>query len=202
MGGSSSSEVKETSYEKAAAEIANKQWNLYQDELSQYEDTFMDRVDNYNSESNMANVKQDTDVAYAGKFSDSRQNLASSMTASGVDPSSGKFKEEMANSATAQAIAQGDTVNKVQSSEQDKYIAGLQDVTSIGVGQQATALSGLSDVANMSASQAASDAENDFNTRSANQQVLGAVSGAGLRSYQNYLDNNANGSVSDWLSGN
>lgn len=185
MSGGGSSEQKETSYEKAAAEVANKQWSLYQNELSQYEDTFIQRVGNYNSDSNMANVKSDAALSYASAYSDTREQLANNMAASGIDPSSGKFKETMADTVTDQAINQADTINRAQSSEQDRYIAGLSDVVSIGQGQKAEAMAGLSDVANMSASKAASDAQNDFNNRAANQQLAGAVAGAGLSSYMN-----------------
>ncbi|WP_181388335.1 hypothetical protein [Vibrio albus] len=190
MGGNNT-EQKETAYEKAAAEVAAKQWDIYQNELSQYEDTFIERVGNYNSDSNMANVKSDTDLAYNSAYADNRANTATSMAASGIDPSSGKFKGAQADITTSQAMNQADAVNRAQSSEQDKYIAGLSDVVSIGQGEKAEAMAGLSDVASMSASKAASDAQNDFNTRSANQQLAGAVAGAGLRSYQQSLDNNS-----------
>jgi hypothetical protein len=184
MGGGSD-EVKETSYEKAAAAVAAEQWGIYQNELSQYEDSFIERVGNFNSDSNMANAKADADLAYNSAYADSRNQLATNMAASGIDPSSAKFQETMADTVTEQAIGQADTVNRAQSSEQDKYIAGLSDVVSIGQGQKAEAMAGLSDIATMSASQAVSDAQNSFNTRSANSQLLGAVAGAGLSSYQN-----------------
>ena len=188
MGGSSDNEVKETSAEVAAAEVAGKQWDLYQNELKGFEDTFMQRVDNFNSTQNMQDTKQSVDVAYAGQFSDARVGLADSMAASGVDPSSARFKSEMANTATTQSITQGDTVNRAQVGEQDKYVAGLQDITAVGMGQKGESLAGLGDTASMSLAKATNDANNDFNTRSANLQTAGAVAGAGL-SYYNGLNN-------------
>ncbi|MCE0495781.1 hypothetical protein [Vibrio salinus] len=193
MGGGGSSEQKETSYEKAAADVAQKEWNLYTNELSQYEDNFIERVGNYNSDSNMANAKSDVDVNYNSAYSDTRDQLADNMAASGINPNSGKFQENMADTVTDQAENQADTVDRAQSSEQDKYIAGLQDVTAMGMGEKGDALSGLSDVANMSASKAASDAQDDFNKRASNQQLAGAVAGAGLSSYQNSLKSSGTG---------
>ncbi|MDW6094062.1 hypothetical protein SBX64_16100 [Vibrio rhizosphaerae] len=191
MGGNKgSNEIKETSYEKAAADVANQQWSIYQNELSQYENSFIERVGNYNSDSNMSDTKSDADLAYNSAYSQNRDNTALSLAASGVDPSSGKFKQTQADITTDQAVSQANTVNRAQSSEQDKYVAGLSDVVAMGTGQKATALQGLSDVATMSANQAASDAQSSFNTRSANTQAVGAVAGAGLRSYQNYQKQN------------
>ncbi|SIO96091.1 hypothetical protein [Vibrio spartinae] len=186
MGGNKNNEVKETSYERAAADVANQQWRIYQDELSQYENSFIDRVGNYNSDSNMSDTKSDADLAYNAAYSQNRDNTVLRLAASGVDPSSEKFRQAQADITTDQAVSQANTVNRAQSSEQDKYVAGLSDVVAMGTGQKATALQGLSDVATMSANQAASDAQSSFNTRSANMQAVGAVAGAGLRSYQDY----------------
>lgn len=196
------SEQKETEYEKAAAEVANKEWQIYLDELSPYEDNFIERVGNFNSDSNMANAKSDADTSYNSAYSDMREQTANNMAASGIDPSSAKFKETQADITTVQAVKQADTANRAQSAEQDKYVAGLSDVTAMGMGQKATALSGLNEVAQMSANEAATDAENDFNVRSANLQLAGAAAGAGLRSYQDYLDKNKVAEVNDPLSRN
>jgi hypothetical protein len=193
--GKNNSEVKETEYEKAAAEVASKQWNLYTDELSRYEDNFIERVGNYNSTSNMKDTKADADLSYDSAYAKNRTQTTDNMAASGIDPSSAKFKSAQSDITTDQAISQADTVNRAQSSEQDKYTAGLTDVVSIGQGQKAEAMAGLSDVASMSASTAANDAQNSFNTRASTQQLVGAVSGAGLRSYTESMKTPATSSV-------
>jgi isopentenyldiphosphate isomerase len=51
MGGGGSNEVKETSLQRAQADIADEQWSTYQNDLKQYEDLFMDKVDDLNNES-------------------------------------------------------------------------------------------------------------------------------------------------------
>lgn len=181
MGGGSD-EVKETSAEKEAAKIADEKWSLYENELQGFEDTFMNRVDNYNSDSNMASAKNTVDLQYNKAFSDAKQNAATSMAASGVNPNSGKFKKTMSNMTEQQGITQGDTVNRAQVGEQDKYIAGLKDVTAIGMGESADALSGLSNSASISQSKAISDSTNSFNQSAALAQTVGAVAG-GLGSY-------------------
>lgn len=184
MGGEKNNEVKETEYEKVAAEIANKYWEIYDTELKQFEDTFIQRVDNFNAESNMADAKAAVDMGYNKAFSESREATAKGMSASGIDPTSGKFKSTMSDLSTEQAVGQSDTINRAQASEQDKYIAGLSDVVTMGMGEQANALASAGDVANMSLNEAKNDAFDDFNKRASNLQLAGAATGVGLRSYK------------------
>lgn len=184
MGGKrGSSEVKETAAQRAAAEVARKQWDLYQTDFKQFEDNFIERIGTFNSAANMADSKQAADVGYAKAFSKNREAVSKSLAASGVAPDSGKYQDALADMTTEQAVAQSDTINRAQSSEQDKYLAGLSDVTAIGMGQQTGALAGMGDVANASLSKATADAKSDFNRRASNLQLAGTVAGVGLRSY-------------------
>lgn len=193
MGGSKgSSEVKETEAEKAAAEVAMKQWELYKNELKGFEAGFIQRVDNLNSAANMADAKESVDLGYNKSYSDARTQAADTMAANGVDPSSSKFQGELNRLTTEQGVNQSDTINRAQVGEQDKYVAGLQDVVAIGMGQKAESLAGLSDTATLSMRKATTDAYNDFNQSSAMAQTVGAVAGAsasyGLRSTDNSLN--------------
>ena len=181
--------AKETEQERAQAEIAHKQWELYKNELRPLEDNFIQRVDGLNSQSSMDRAKASADLNYNQAFSQARGEAAAGMAAAGVDPSSGKFKQAMSDITQDQALGQADTVNRAQSSQQDKYIAGLSDVAAIGMGQQATAMAGLADVASLSQNKAANDAYNSFNRRSANQQFVGTAGGAGLRGYDEWRGN-------------
>ncbi|WP_407330546.1 hypothetical protein [Enterovibrio sp. 27052020O] len=183
MGGGGSNEVQETEYERAAAEVAGKYWGVYNDELKQFEDTFIQRVDNFNSDSNMNDAKASVDMGYNKAFSESREATAQGLSSAGVDPTSGKFKTAMSELSTEQGVAQSDTINRAQASEQDKYIAGLSDVVAMGMGEQADSLRAVGDVANMSLNEAKQDAYTDFNKRSSNMQFAGAAAGVGLRSY-------------------
>ncbi|TGZ32577.1 hypothetical protein EQ875_03858 [Photobacterium damselae subsp. damselae] len=179
MGGGGSNEIKETSAQKAAAEVASKQWDIYSNELKGFEDTFIQRVDSYNSAQNMANTKQDSDLAYASMFSDTRKAAQGQLASAGADPSSAKYQETMAGISSDQGVQQADTINRAQAAEQDKHMAGLQDITAIGMGQKSGALSGMDSVADNSIRKAQADAQDAFNRRAANQQLVGSVAGAG-----------------------
>ncbi|UKA03859.1 hypothetical protein [Photobacterium damselae] len=180
MGGRKSQEVPETTAQKTQAEVANKQWDLYENELKGFENKFIQRVDNFNSSSKMEKTKQTAGLSYASSFGHARKQLDQSMTANGVDPSSQKFQNAQANLSDDQGLELSDTVNRAQSSEQDKYLAGLQDVAAMGMGQKSDALGSIGDVANASLRKATSDAYDSFNRRAANNQLIGTVTGAGV----------------------
>ncbi|MDF2185252.1 hypothetical protein O1O06_10755 [Grimontia hollisae] len=182
-GGGGSSEVKETSHQIAASEIAQKQWEIYEKDLSQYIDVFKDRVDNFRGEANMKDREGATNLAYQSAYSEAKNNVAQELTARGVDPTSGKFKASMSEMTTEHGLRSADTVNRAQAAEQDKYIAGLSDYVAVGAGEQAEALKGISDVAALSTRKAIDDAQMSFNKRAANMQMAGAATGVGLRSY-------------------
>ncbi|MCD9525534.1 hypothetical protein [Photobacterium carnosum] len=200
MGGGGKNKVEETTAQKSAAEVANRQWSTYKNDLKGFEDTFIQRVDNYNSSSNMAKTKQDTGLAYAKNFSDSRSAANQQLTASGIDPSSSKYQQVMAEMSSEQAIEQADTVNRAQTAEQDKHMAGLQDVTAIGMGQKSESLAGMGDVATSSMRKASSDAQNAFNRGSANNQLIGTVAGAGVSAGLREVGSMSSGSSMDGIS--
>lgn len=197
MGGGGSSKVKETSAEKAQASVAADQWSYYQSNLKQYENLFMDKVDNLNDESNYTKVAGDAATQTSGAFGQARQKTADNLAASGVDPTSGKYQASMKDITNKQVGSQIDTVSRAQNTQADKYTSGLSDVVSIGSGEKADALSGYSSLASSSAAKAASDAESAFNSHSALTNGLGTAAGlyAAYGSKSGGSNTNNNGSA-------
>lgn len=179
MGKGGSNEIKETEAQKAAADVATEQWNIYKSDLQQYEDIFMGKVDDLNNEREYDKLAGTAALGTAQSFGEARSGLADSLAAGGVDPTSGKYQSAMSNLETDQALSQTDTANRAQSSQQDRYVAGLKDVVSIGAGQKAEVLAGMGDVANSSLRKAASDAQTSFQSKQATAGLVGSVAGAG-----------------------
>lgn len=180
-----SDEIEETSAEKAAAGVAKEQWDIYKNELSQYEDIFMDKVDGLNDESKYGDVASDANLAYSSSFTKARGSTATGLAAAGVDPTSGKYNSAMKNLTQDQAVAQIDTTNKAQTDQANKYTAGLSDVVSIGAGQKADALSGYNSIANNSLSEAVTDAQTSQSNSAAISGAVGTAGGMGLSHYMN-----------------
>lgn len=178
MGKGGSNEIKETEAQKALAEVTMKQWGIYQSDLKQYEDIFMDKVDELNGQEAFDDAAGTAALGTAHSFGEAREGLSDAMAASGVDPTSGKYQSTMHELETDQALSQTDTTNRTQSSQQDKYVAGLKDVVSIGQGQKAEALEGYSSLASSSLNKAAIDAQTKFNNKQAVLGLVGTVGGA------------------------
>ncbi|HHO0758350.1 TPA: hypothetical protein ACRTNY_001411 [Aeromonas hydrophila] len=176
--GGGSNEIQETEAQKAAAGVAMEQWRLYKNDLQQYEDIFMDKVDDLNNESEYDKLAGTAALGTAKSFGEARAGLADSMAASGADPTSGRYQEAMEGLATDQALSQTDTANRAQSSQQDKYVAGLKDVVSIGAGQKAESMAGIGDVATTSLRKATSDAQSSYQIQQATAGLVGTLAGA------------------------
>ncbi|EMD2987089.1 hypothetical protein VQZ33_004471 [Salmonella enterica] len=177
-GGGGSGEIKETSQQQAQAEIARKQWDLYNQRLKPMENIFMADVDKLNDGSKYQDLAGVTNLGYQKQFSDVRSQAANQLTSAGIDPGSGKFREAMNNIAGEQATGQTDSTNRAQSSQADKYIAGLQDVVALGSGQKADALQGYNSLAENSLQKAAADAQSAYTRRQSNASLIGAGLGA------------------------
>lgn len=178
MGKGGSTSVKETSYQKAQADVAAEQWATYQNDLKQYEDLFMDKVDNLNDGSNYTQLAGDAGVQTTSAFGDSREKLATNLMASGVDPTSGKYQAAMDDVTNAQVSSQVDTTSRAQNDQASKYTAGLSDVVALGAGQKADALEGYSSLANSSGQKAIADAEADYNSKASMLNTIGTAAGA------------------------
>lgn len=178
MGKGGSNEIQETEAQKAAADVAMEQWDLYKNDLQQYEDLFMDKVDDLNNEREYDKLSGTAALGTAQAFGEARVGLAGSLAAGGVDPTSGKYQEAMGALETDQALSQTDTTNRAQSSQQDKYVAGLKDVVSIGAGQKAESLAGIGDVATTSLSKATSDAQSSYQSQQATAGLVGTLAGS------------------------
>ena len=185
MAGGGSGKVKETTAEKAAARVANEQWSLYKSELSKYEDIFMDKVDDLNSDQQYDKLAGTAALGSAQAFGEARQGLADNLAAGGVDPTSGKYQSAMDSLETNQALSQTDNTNRAQSSQQDRYVSGLKDVVSIGAGEKAEALAGYNSIANNSLRKAVNDAQVSQSNSAATAGLVGTASGAGLSYFMN-----------------
>ena len=183
MGKGGSNEIKETEAQKAAAGVALEQWDLYKTDLQQYENLFMEKVDDLNSKQEYSKLAGTASLGSAQAFGDARSGTANNLAAGGADPTSGKYQEAMGALETDQALSQTDTTNRAQSSQQDKYVAGLKDVVSIGAGQKAESLAGMGDVASTSLRKATNDAQTSFQSKQATAGLVGSVGGAAVRKY-------------------
>jgi hypothetical protein len=174
-----STDVKETTYEKAQAQVAKQQWDLYSNDLSKYSDLFMNDVEDQNSAQKYNEAAADTNLAYQQKYGQARDQAATQLASAGVDPSSGKFKGSLDSLTNDQISGTINTTNKAQNSQADKYVAGLSDINSIGAGEKADSLAGFGSIADSANQKAASDAETSLGNSLGLQHLVGSAAGVG-----------------------
>ncbi|MFJ5346701.1 hypothetical protein ACS91J_13190 [Pectobacterium carotovorum] len=177
-GGGGSTEVKETSQQAAAADVARQQWDLYQNELKPYENIFMDKVEGLNDQQKYDGIAGDVNLGYQQQFSQVRRQAADGLASAGVDPSSGKFQGGLKDIATDQVTGTIDATNRSQTDQQNKYVAGLQDVQAMGAGQKAEAMQGYQGIAAASQQKAISDAQSTLSKQQASKGLVGTIGGA------------------------
>lgn len=184
-GGGGSNEVRETAQQKAAAEVARKQWSMYQQELKPFENLFMDKVDDTNRAGEYQQLAGEAGLGYASSFGQAREQAGLELAAAGIDPTSGKYQDTMTELTNQQMVGQADTVARGQTSQQDKYVAGLKDIAAIGQGQKAESMQGFQNISAMAHNKASAEAEmahrKKLSSRAATAGLVGSLAGTAGR---------------------
>mgnify|MGYP005850792897 CR=1 FL=1 len=170
---------KETAEEKAFADVSRKRWEHYKNTYRPLENKFIDSVDEQNSEGSFQFARGNAASSTRAAFETTREGQRDNLQKSGVNPNSGKYKTEVAGLADAEARSSADTQGRAQTSQQDDYIRGVQNVQAIGRGQATNAQAGMGNMAGIAQREAASDARNEFNDRAARNSAVGSVVGTG-----------------------
>jgi hypothetical protein len=182
--------VKESQQEKAAAEVALKKWNYYQETYRPIEDQFMKNVDSMNSDGAKDFATGTAASAVTANFDNTRKQAGGSLRSAGINPNSGAYKSTMNEIEQAEAGASSDAKVRALNSVEDNYVTGLSNVSAIGRGQSTQAQHGLHDLAVGAQQKATQSAVDSFNRSSDNLNAAGSLAGAAL-----YMGKNSNQSV-------
>jgi len=180
-GGGGDNDIKDTPEQKYLAQVAAEKWNFAQDNLAPLESEYMAHVDQMDSEGNMSYIRGRTMQAQTQAQSEAQGQLSKGLSQAGINPNSGRFQGEQAGLAMDVADAGGENLGRAQFEQDSQKVRGLQNVVAIGQGESGQAQAGLSRLSQESAADAIGDAQNAFNRRSANLQLVGTVAGAGTR---------------------
>ncbi|MFC6441032.1 hypothetical protein [Bowmanella sp. JS7-9] len=179
--GKGSTDIPETKAEQMQAQVAMRRWNDYQTLFKPYENKFMRRVDAMNGEAEM-NVASDLSMRpLANAFAKEGLKIRNSMMQNGVNPNSGRFQSGIREGETGLAGSKVDTASRGTSSQQDRYVSGIQNIVAMGQGQAGNAMQGLTDIASMAQQDAQNSVLNSMQNSALRQEVAGTAIGAGLR---------------------
>lgn len=180
-GGGGDNKQKDTPEQRELAAVAAEKWNFAQEHLAPLENEYMQSVEQMDSPQNMSYIRGRTMQGQTQAQSGAQAQLGQRMGQAGINPNSGRFQGGQHGLAMDMAQAGGENLGRAQFEQDNQKILGLQNITAIGQGQAGQAQAGMSRLAQESNRNAISGAQNAFNRRSANLQLLGTVAGAGAR---------------------
>jgi len=190
MGGGGDNKIEETPEQRAQADVAMMQWKDYLSKYRPFEDAFMEDVDRMNTGQQYNQAAGLAAVPVESEFSTAVRDTSRAMVGGGLNPNSGAFKSNLSKLDRAKSTTKADNMNQAQVGQQNRYVSGISNIVRMGQGQETEAVQGYGDLATNSARKASNDAGIALNNRRDNQQLAGAVVGAGTRYGLNYIDNN------------
>tara|TARA_Y100001963_G_scaffold160239_1_gene269428 strand:- start:15322 stop:15903 length:582 start_codon:yes stop_codon:yes gene_type:complete len=190
MGGGGDNKIEETAEQRAQADVAMMQWKDYLNKYRPFEDAFMEDVDRMNTGQQYNQVAGLAAVPVESQFSTAVRDTSRAMVSGGLNPTSGAFRSNLSKLDRAKSTTKADNMNQAQVGQQNRYVSGISNIVRMGQGQETEAVQGYGDLATNSARKAGNDANIALNNRRDNQQLAGAVVGAGTRYGLNYIDNN------------
>lgn len=185
MGGSTGASQEPTEEERVLAAIAAETWQLYQDHFVPVENEFIDRVEGLRSQEALTDQRGRIGASTQQSFGDAVHSALSQQTATGADPSSGRWQEASGGLNLARSASLAGGFLGAQESLKDQHARGLLDISRMGSGQALSSTQGLGDVATQAAQNAQSDAMAAYNRGAAVADFAGTAGGLALEGYMN-----------------
>lgn len=179
MGGGG--EVKETSEERALAQIASDMTKDFDTRWKPIRGKLIADIKDAEPERRQAMGIANAESKTA--FGAANPKVEAAQTLSGARPGSGRFALSMGKLARNEGVSSGAAQMDATQATDDARTAGMLSLAQMGRGEQSQAIRGLSDVADMSSRQAYSDAARSLEDAQALQSAAGIGAGIGLSSY-------------------
>lgn len=200
-GGGGDNKVKDTPEQRHLAKVAAEKWNFAQEELAPLENAYMESVGEMTDPGQTSYLRGRTMQSLGRVQPEMMDQAGDQMTQAGIDPSSGRYQEEMSGITEDIGSAGGETLGRAQFEQQNEQVKGLQNIVAMGQGEATEAQQGLSGLAQQSSQDAIGDATNRFNRRSANLQLLGTVAGGATRYGMQGMGDSGNGMYDEVATG-
>lgn len=177
-----SNEVKETSQEQTLAKISMEQWNEYQTRFRPFEDEWISnlRMD----QGDTKNFTGQTAAGVGAEFDKIQGSAQKEVFNAGIDPSSGRYKAEMAGLGDRRGTATGKAVSLTGQAVDDQTYQGLQQAVAMGRGQSAEALRDMTSLAYDATGKAISDERQKQDTNQTWVSTGMSAAGMGLAGWQ------------------
>lgn len=175
-GGDKTPDATET--ERALAEVAVSRINRYKQVFAPLENKLFREIYRIREPGQYDEVAGQASAAVEGEFGAAERDMTRTMSARGVDPSSGAFAggSRALSKAKERALATG--VAGAQVDNTDRFYEGVEGIVAMGQGQARDAVEGLGAVASRSNDAARIQARTAFDKATGVREVAGTAVGA------------------------
>ncbi len=174
-GGGGGVDIKDSEDQKAMAQIAKEKWQLYQSKFVPQENAWMADVASWNDADKYDQAAGKANAGTNSAYGHAMQQLLSQ------GGNTGRINAGINDLALGMANTRNENTNRMQISQQDQYVAGLQNIAQVGLGKETQALSTMSDAANISNAYAQQQAASDASNSNSWSELAGMGIGAAIR---------------------
>lgn len=172
-GGGGDNRVEETPEQREAAKIAKEKFELYRDKFVEVENWYQSQVANMNTGAEYLRA------AGVGNVEGQVALGQGLRTAGRVDPNSSKFTAVTNAVETQGGSVLGRNAGRGIVGQQNRYMGGMGNIASIGMGEGSKAQAGFNMLAKNAEQQARFDVEDRYNQRMEKLNLVGQLAGVG-----------------------
>ncbi len=171
-------EVKETAYQKELANIATEKWNMSKQNLQPLEDMMIAKVSKGVTDEQRAKTGAAANVASQKQFGQVGEQTLKELAATGVDPTSGKFREAQSDISRSGGETMSASQTESEAGLQSNQLLSEMNLLRAGAGEATQAQASMSDVARRSAQKAEQEAAVKYQENQGLRQLAGTLAGA------------------------
>lgn len=178
---------KESKSEKAAANIAAKEYDFAR-QLDFVKDEYASRVERLGTDEMQDAVSGRVNIDAQKQTAGLAEAAEAGMQQQGVDPSSGRSAATMTNVTAASGESIGRTQAESEFALDSAHLEGQNNRIAMAMGEKTKAVAGLQDIARGANAKSIQKARNKFNDKAATSAAIGTAAGMGVSYYQNKGD--------------
>lgn len=183
MGKGDAPEIEETEMQKELALIASEKWDMSKELIQPLEDMMIADVSKGITAAQRGAVSGAVGTSTQAQFGRAQTEASEQLSASGVDPTSGKAASTLSDLSIAagSSRAQGEAEGEI--GLQAKQMQEEMNLINVGAGEASGAQQGMMDVTSRASQKAIGDAQTSFQETQGQQQLVGTLAGLGASYY-------------------
>lgn len=185
MGGGDAPEIEETEMQKELAKIASEKWDMSKKFIQPLEDQMIAEVSKGITAEQRESVSGSLASAHQAQFGGAQTETSKQLSASGVDPTSGKASSALSDLATSAGSSRAVGEAEGEMGLQAKQMQEEMNLINVGAGEASGAQQGMMDVTGRASQKAAEEAQMKFQETQGKQQLIGSLAGLGASYYGN-----------------